>query len=43
MKTISKLIAATALFVPATAFAASPGAFAEACCALAACCGLACC
>lgn len=43
MKTISRIVATAALFVPAAAFAASPGAFTEACCALAVCCGLACC
>lgn len=43
MKIISKLVAALALLVPGIAFAATPGAFTEACCALAACCGLPCC
>jgi hypothetical protein len=43
MKLISKLLAASALFAPGIAFAASPTAFTEACCVLAVCCGLPCC
>jgi hypothetical protein len=43
MKIIVKILAASALFAPGVAFAASPTAFGEACCALAACCGLPCC
>lgn len=43
MKIITRLAAVSALFAPGIAFAATPGAFAEACCALAACCGLPCC
>lgn len=43
MKLITKILAASALFAPGVAFAASPTAFNEACCVLAACCGLPCC
>jgi hypothetical protein len=43
MKFIAKILAASALLTPGMAFAASPSAFAEACCVLAACCGLPCC
>ena len=43
MKFYTRIIAVSALFVPSVAFAASPTAFTEACCALAVCCGLSCC
>jgi len=43
MKFITKLLAATAFFAPASLLAANPGAVAEACCVIASCCGLPCC
>ena len=43
MKYVTRIIAAAALLTPGVAFAASPAAFAGACCALAACCGMPCC
>ena len=43
MKTIAKLIAVAATLTAGTAYAAAPGAFVAACCALGACCGLPCC
>lgn len=43
MKKIIGLFALGAVTISGTAFAASPTAFAAACCALGACCGLPCC